>query len=255
MPLISASALPVLAGLIAACVTTLGLFLVARQRGRDGGVPALFEIAAAGMLIVLCAVHILPEALRLHPQALMLILTGVAIGAGIALIQSQALRETGGPKIGSIAAPLTAIGLHSTLDGVLYAVAFETSLSSGVSAAAGLILHEIPEGAVALTLLLRHGFKPTRAFGLAFLVAAATTPFGALISAPVIAALGEAATGALYAVSAGFLAFMALGPMLTPLRTKPSHNGFLALILGGALALGLHAVPLGTHQHEAPHAH
>jgi zinc and cadmium transporter len=249
----TASTLPVLAGLVAACVTSLGLWMVARARGREGGLPALFEIAAAGMLIVLCVIHILPEALRLHQQAMVYIAAGLIAGVGIALIQNRAMHASGDQA--SVILPLAALGLHSTLDGVLYAVAFEASVASGVSAAAGLILHEIPEGAIALTLLLRRGFTLARALVIAFLVAAATTPFGAAISAPVLSALGSDTTGALYAVSAGLLAFMALGPMLQPFRDRPSGQGFAALALGGVLALGFHALPLGTHAHDHDHAH
>jgi ZIP family zinc transporter len=255
MPSIPASAFPVLAGLVAACVTSLGLFLVATRGGRNGALTRLFETAAAGMLIVLCAVHILPEAMRLHPRAIFYIVAGLLAGAAIALVQAQAMGKAGTENSLPIVAPLAALGLHSTLDGVLYAVAFEASVASGVSAAAGLILHEIPEGAIALTLLLQRGVAPLRAFGLAFLIAAATTPFGAAISAPLVAALGTDATGALYAASAGFLAFMALGPMLQPLRQNPSRSGFLALGLGALLALAFHALPLGTHAHDAHESH
>ena len=68
-----------------------------------------------------------------------------------------------------------------------------------------MVLHEFPEGIITYLLLMRGGVYERRAMLLAFLAAAVTTPFGMLVSYPLIRQIEEATLGILLAVSAGAL--------------------------------------------------
>jgi zinc transporter ZupT len=58
--------------------------------------------------------------------------------------------------------PMVGIGFHSFIDDVIYSVAFNVSVLTGVLAAIGMVLHEFPEGIVTFVPLERGGFSKRR---------------------------------------------------------------------------------------------
>ena len=118
--------------------------------------------------------------------------------------------------------PILAIAMHSFIDGIVYSVTFAASFSAGVFAALGLIMHEFPEGVIAFAILRRHGVSNRRSFLWAFLAAAATTPLGVIVSGPFMYGLGGETIGALFALSAGLLLYVATGPLMKPLKDRKS---------------------------------
>jgi zinc transporter ZupT len=74
-------------------------------------------------------------------------------------------------------------------------------------ASLGLILHEAPEGVVAMALALQAGLRPPAAAGIAVLASSLTTPLGWVMAH----AVGESAQGAMqamFAASAGLLLYV-----------------------------------------------
>ncbi len=254
---------PLSFGLLAAFITTVGLIIVATRSDWSARYADLFGLAAGGMLISLSLLHIAPEAFALSPHASKFMLAGflggLIINSGIGALFPEKMNGTRGAAV----TPLIAIALHSLIDGVIYSVTFAASFSSGVYAAGALILHEFPEGVIAFAILRRHGFTNRQSFFWAFVASAATTPFGVLISAPVMFTLDTVTIGSLFAVSAGLLIYVATGPLLEPLRTEPSKRSFMALIIGVLAAIGLSNMPVhghledepGVHKAAAPHNH
>jgi len=246
-------AAPLLFGLIAACVTTLGLFVIARHAAWSERYAGLFGLAAGGMLVTVILLHIAPDAFARHDNAAPFIFAGF-LGA---LLLNQGLRTLRGRAAVTgedMLAPLIAIAVHSFVDGVVYAVTFAASASSGLMAAGALILHEFPEGMIAFAILRRGGVSARRAFIGAFLAAAATTPLGVLMSGPVMTLVGPEGLASLFALSAGLLLFVATGPLLGPLREETRPQGLAAVCAGVALALVLVLVPGHTHGDGRPHA-
>ncbi len=47
------------------------------------------------------------------------------------------------------------IGIHSLVDGIVYAVTFSVSILSGVLAGIGLVIHEFAEGVITFSVLLK----------------------------------------------------------------------------------------------------
>ena len=256
---------PLFFGLIAAFVTTVGLIVVAQRGDWSARNAHLFGLAAAGMLTTMAFLHILPEAFLHSSNAP----TWLAIGFFGGLVLNFAVRaifpERPGNTRGMDAfTPIMAIAIHSFIDGVVYSVTFAASFSSGVYTAVGLTLHEFPEGVIAYAILRRHGVSNRNAFIWAFLASALTTPLGVVVSAPFMYGLGEDSMGALFAVSAGLLIYVATGPLMAPLREVAPKQGLPALATGIAAAAIIASLPLTDHQHgpsiedsvmPQPHAH
>lgn len=246
---------PLFFGLIAAFVTTIGLVAVASRSDWSARYADLFGLAAGGMLVTLSLLHIAPEAFALSPQAPAFMLGGFLGGLLLHFGINAAFPEkVSGGKAAAVT-PLLAIAIHSFLDGVIYSVTFAASFTSGVYAAVALILHEFPEGVIAFAILRRHGFTNKSSFIWAFLVSAATTPFGVLVSAPFMFALSPEMIGSMFAISAGLLLYVATGPLMEPLHEQPPARSFLSLTTGIVAALLLSQIPVHGHDMHDPHAH
>lgn len=249
---------PLFFGLTAAFITSLGLLAVALRADWSARNADLFGLAAGGMLVTLTLLHIAPEAFRKADSAPAFILAGFLGG----LLLNQATRLLQGQGAGIPArrpiealTPILAIGIHSFIDGVIYAVTFAASFESGVFAAVSLILHEFPEGVIAFAILRAAGTSNRGAFIWAFLAAAATTPLGVAVSGPFMYNVGEETLGQLFALSAGLLLFVATGPLLAPARVETPARSLFAVGAGVAVALAIALAPFGDHHGHLGHAH
>lgn len=246
---------PILFGLIAALVTSIGLVAVAIRSEWTARQSGLFSLAAGGMLISLTLLHIVPEALMMDIGAPTFLLAGffggLLLSSGIEMVFPE---KAGGRSLALT--PVLAVGLHSFLDGVIYSVTFAASFEAGVYASTSLILHEFAEGVIAFAILSRHGFRVKEALLWAFLAAGATTPFGALVSGLFLTGLGPEIVAGLYALSAGLLIYVATGPLMHPLKEEPPVRGILALGAGIGVALLLILLPIHGHSgHGNAHDH
>lgn len=242
---------PLFFGLIAAFVTTLGLLAVALRSDWSMRYANLFGLAAAGMLTAMAFLHIVPEAFALSDSAPIWLTAGFFSGLLLHYFIRTFFPEREDSKLPSEAiTPILAIACHSFIDGIVYSVTFAASFTAGVFAAVGLILHEFPEGVIAFAILRRHGVSNRSAFVWAFLAAAATTPFGVLVSGPFMFGLGEEVLGSLFALSAGLLLFVATGPLMAPLKEVEPTRGLVALSAGVLIAVSLLFAPIPGHDHD-----
>ena len=102
---------------------------------------------------------------------------------------------------------ISVLGLHSTIDGAVYSTAFWHDQDSGFLASLGLILHEAPEGVVAMLLALQTGLRTPAAVLVAFFASSLTTPLGWLL-ANLIGSHAQGAMSAMFAASAGLLLYV-----------------------------------------------
>lgn len=249
---------PISFGLIAAFFTTIGLIAVSQRSAWSERNANHFGLAAAGMLVTLTLMHIMPEAFDLSVNASPFIFCGFIGGFtlhyAIEAFFAGPEQETNepDPPVARLASrsitPLLAVAIHSFIDGVIYAITFTNSQQSGLYAAISLILHEFPEGVIAFAILRRNGISNRWAFVIAFLAAAVTTPLGVLLSGPFVYNLGDAMSGNLFAISAGLLLFVATGPLMAPMHeTRPRRSHLWALGTGVFVALCISMIPLAGH--------
>jgi zinc and cadmium transporter len=163
-------------------------------------------LAAGRVLLAVAALHLAPEAVESGVLGWVLLIVGV--GAGIAL-ETMFQAESSSEKVTRSAAWLAifVLGLHSTVDGAVYSAAFWHDENSGFLTSLGLILHEAPEGIVAMLLALQTGLRTPMAVLVAFVASSLTTPVGWLL-ANVVGDNAHGAMSAMFAVSAGLLLYV-----------------------------------------------
>jgi zinc transporter ZupT len=199
---------PLLAACVSAAVTTTGVVAISRFEEWARRNAVHFKGFAAGVLIAVSIMHLLPRAFSLSERPSLFIL-----GAFLTVYVADHLLGSSG---------------HSGTPG-----------RSGLIplAAVGMILHEFPEGIVTFVLVTRAGFSKGKAFVLAFLTAALTTPVGALVSHPFVSGIDRLVLGRLLAVAAGALLFVGTAHLLPEVRREGKAGSLLALGAGIALAL------------------
>lgn len=225
---------------VAAAVTTGGILSVRRFEAGVRQSTTYFACFAAGVLITVSFLHIVPQSLAMTARA------PAYLFAGYLLLYAfdRCLRvcvctrpRTADYALGLV--PLLGIGLHSFLDGVIYSISFTVSLFTGFLVAVGMVLHEFPEGIVTYALLLRSGLSRRRSFLLAFLAAALTTPLGAIVSYPFIDRVDPPVLGALLAFSGGTLIYVGATHLLPQAERDPRRFSVVAFGAGIVIALGI----------------
>lgn len=228
------------ASLLAGAITTCGILAIGRYETWARRNTTYFACFAAGVLIAVSFLHIVPEAFAMHARAPAWLFAGYV--AMLLLNRFLTAHVCDKPHTAEFAiglVPLVGIGFHSFLDGIIYSIGFNVSLYTGALVALGMVLHEFPEGIVTYTLLIRGGFTPRRAFQLAFLAAAATTPLGTLISYPLISRIDQSTLGALLSLSSGALIYVGATHLLPRAESEPRRFSMLAFAAGAVVALGI----------------
>ncbi len=230
--------IPFSASLIAASVTAAGLVAIRYFEPWGRRNTTYFACFAAGVLISVSLLHIVPTALAMSTAAPTYLLAGYLVMHVLNRFLTAYVcdkPETADYAIGLI--PLLGIGFHSFIDGVIYSITFTVSFYTGVLAAIGMILHEFPEGIVTYLLMLRGGFGKKRALRYAFLAAAVTTPLGSAVSFPFINSIQRPLLGALLALSAGSLIYVGATHLLPRAEHEPGRYSLVALATGTLVAV------------------
>ena len=161
-----------------------------------------------GMVILFVGLtHLAPEAFAAGDVERIFLVGGAVVGILLEVLFRT--RPAASPATEHIGAWLgiVVLGLHSTLDGAVYTAVFWHNHASGLMASGGLILHEAPEGIVAMALALKAGLKPPVAAVTAVLASSVTTPLGWII-AHAIGESGQGVMQTMFAASAGLLLYV-----------------------------------------------
>ena len=225
--------------LLAAFVTSLGIYTIRRFAGWGQRNTTYFMCFAAGVLIAASFLHIIPESFTMNPQAPIWLLVGFLglhlFNRFLTAFVCERDPEKKDYAIGVV--PMLGIGFHSFIDGFIYSIAFTVSILTGYLATMGMVLHEFPEGIITYLLLVRGGLSEPRAMVLAFLAAAATTPLGMLVSYPLISSIERPTLGALLALSAGALVYVGATHLLP--RAEQEHRRFSLVALAGGVLVAV----------------
>lgn len=228
-----------LTSLTAAAVTSLGIWTIRRYADWGRRNTAYFMCFAAGVLISASFLHMIPKAFSLNPHGPAFLLVGFFGMHLFHRLLTAFVCERDPEKkdyaIGIL--PMLGIGFHSFIDGFIYSIAFTVSLLTGALAAAGMVLHEFPEGIVTYLLLVRGSFAERKAALLAFCAAAATTPAGMLVSWPMVRAIDPPTLGLLLAVSAGALVYVGATHLLP--RADQENRRYSLVALAGGIAVAI----------------
>lgn len=224
-----------LTSLVAAAVTSLGIWTIRRFADWGYRNSAYFMCFAAGVLISASFLHMIPKAFSLNPNAPAWLLAGFfgmhLFNRFITAFVCDRDPQRKDYALGLL--PMLGIGFHSFIDGFIYSIAFSTSVLTGFLATVGMVLHEFPEGIVTYLLLVKSGFEERRASSLAFMAAAASTPLGMLVSWPMVSAISQPTLGLLLSMSAGALIYVGATHLLP--RAEREHRRYSLVALGGGI--------------------
>jgi len=226
------------ASLLAAGVTTIGIYVIRRfdHWGRENSI--YFVCFAAGVLISVSFLHIIPKAFSMNVNAPFYLFSGyLSLHLFNRFINAFVCDKTTDKQYSIGLIPMFGIGFHSFIDGFIYSITFTVSVFTGVMAATGMVLHEFPEGIITYLLLIRGGFNAKKSFALAFLAAAVTTPVGMLVSYPYISAINRPFLGALLAFSAGALVYVGATHLLPQAENEHKKYSLFALSAGILVAI------------------
>jgi zinc and cadmium transporter len=222
-----------LASFLACMVTTTGIIAISRYEkwGMDNAV--YFMSFAAGVLVSVSFIHIIPKSIGMNASAPLYLLAGfLSLYLLNRFLKVYICHEYDCADLTLGIIPMLGVGLHSFLDGVIYSVTFNVSIFTGILAAFGMVLHEFPEGIVTFLLLERGGINKKKSTWYAFLAAAISTPLGTLISFPFIERLERSTLGALLAFSAGALVYVGASHLLPAVERENRNYTFFAMAAG-----------------------
>jgi zinc transporter ZupT len=226
-----------LASSLACMVTTIGIYVISKFEAWGRRNTVYFMSFAAGVLVSVSFIHIIPRSFQMHAEAPVFLLGGfLALYLFNRFLNLYICEEYACETFSLSVTPMVGIGLHSFIDGVIYSVTFNVSIFTGALAAIGMILHEFPEGIVTFLLLEWGGFSRKRAAIYAFLAAAISTPLGTLISYPFVADVGRSTLGILLAVSAGALVYVGASHLLPEVEKENKRYSLIALMVGVLVA-------------------
>ncbi len=228
------------ASVLAVVVTTVGIFVIRNyeQWGRRNS--TYFICFAAGVLISVSFLHIVPTSIEMNNRAPIYLLAGYFFMHFLNRFITAYVCDrptTTDYAIGLV--PMIGIGIHSFIDGMIYSITFTVSIFTGVLAAIGMVLHEFPEGIVTYVLLIKGGMSKKSAFWLAFIFAALTTPLGMIMSFPFVAEINQDMLGALLALSAGALIYVGATHLLPAAEKESRRHSLIALGSGIAVSIGI----------------
>lgn len=227
-----------LVSFLACVVTTVGIVVIARYEKWGMDNAAYFMSFAAGVLISVSFIHIIPKSFEMNASAPLFLLAGfLTLHLFNRFLRAYVCQEIGCENLTLGIIPMLGVGLHSFLDGVIYSVTFNVSIFTGALAAIGMVLHEFPEGIVTFLLLERGGFNKKKSAWFAFLAAAISTPLGTLVSYPFIERIERPTLGILLAFSAGALVYVGASHLLPAVERENKKYTLLSMAVGILVAV------------------
>lgn len=226
------------ASILAALVTAAGIYTIRHFEAWGRKYSIYFVCFAAGVLIAVSFLHIIPRSFEMSAHAPAYLLGGfVLLHLLNHFVTAFVCERKPDNQFGIGLLTTIGIGFHSFIDGIVYSITFSVSIFTGTLAAIGMVLHEFPEGIITYLLLLRGGFSERTSLIAAFLAASLSTPLGMLISYPYISTIDKPLLGTLLSLSAGALVYVGASHLLPQAEKEGGKYSLPALAAGILVAV------------------
>lgn len=223
---------------LAAAVTALGIYTIRHFEAWGRKYSIYFVCFAAGVLISVSFLHIIPKSFEMSASAPAYLLSGFVLLHLFNRFITAFVCERGmDSQYGLGLVAMLGIGFHSFIDGVIYSITFTVSIFTGALAATGMVLHEFPEGIITYLLLLRGGVSEKISLILAMLAASLSTPLGMLVSYPYISRIDQPLLGKLLSLSAGALVYVGATHLLP--QAEQEHRKYSLFALGAGILVAV----------------
>jgi zinc and cadmium transporter len=218
----------------AAVINGFGILTIYNKKEWAEKMKTYFMCFAAGVLISVPLMSAFPEAVEKNHNAGFFALIGfLFMFFSNKIIQYKTKQKC-------LAFGITAIegiGIHSFVDGMIYAVAFSTSILTGFLAGIGLVIHEFAEGIITFSVLIEGGFSKKKAVIYAIFASSLTTPLGAFLAYPFVKTLSQPILGLSLGFVVGVLIYISASHLLPEARGHEERHSIIAFLFGIALAL------------------
>ena len=209
------------ASVVVALVSLISVVHTVEDERLESWMPRLIAVAV-GVLLGDAFLHLLPDAIEIGEAQDGTVFFWALVGMlGFFFIETGLLRrgnsgvknsKQGERSIESFARMnLIGDGIHSFVDGILIASSFLVDPALGLATTIAIVLHEIPQEISDISVLIRGGYKKTRAVTLNFLCALFCTA-GAMITL-VLSNLMEIALENMLALTAGGFIYICCRPL------------------------------------------
>lgn len=233
---------------IASLATLLGGWLVVRFLQGRRSFMRLLSGAAAGYLLSVTLVRIIPEALEQGGESMTLWVLGGYLAVHVMehgitphFHYGEETHPVGSQWAGGLA--LIGLSLHSLLDGMSLSAAVQTRSNLGGLVFLGILFHRIPEGATISSIFLSRGHTRKGALLAAGALAAASM-LGALMHGYL-----QLPVGPTLGVAAGLGIYVASSDLLPEVQKEPGWRSSLSILAGAGLFLL--SLWLSPHHHPA----
>ncbi len=231
---------------IASLATLLGGWMVVRFLQGRRSFMRLLSGAAAGYLLAVTLVRIIPEALEQGGEAMTLWVLGGYLAVHVMehgitphFHYGEETHPVGHQWAGGLA--LLGLSLHSLLDGMSLSAAALTRSNLGGLVFLGILFHRIPEGATISSIFLSHGHSRKGA-----LLAAGTLAAASMLGALAHGIL-QLPVGPTLGVAAGLGIYVASSDLLPEVQKEPGWRSSLSILAGAGLFLL--SLWLAPHKH------
>lgn len=226
---------------IAGVATFIGILLMMRFEKVAKDYSSYLISLAAGVLLGSAFFNIIPESLELNSNALAVVLTGFLL---FYLIEHlfivhgfhHDVKEHRKHAIGYTS--IIGLAVHSLVDGFAIGIGFQIANAIGLIVAFAVIMHELPEGITAMTVLIHSGIKKRTAMIYSMIVALAT-PVGAIFAYYFLYELSKEALGSLFAIAAGSFIYIGASDLIPELHSSNKRFNTILLLIGVGLIYAL----------------
>lgn len=241
----------------AGAATLIGIALLRAAGKRALQYSHRLNSMAAGFILAVSFLHLLPEAVELTKDALLFAGIGFAIfymleavlvvhsGVEIHFTTDERSERTRPRAL----VAFSGLFFHSLLDGIIIAVAFQAdehmTTNLGLLTAVSVILHELPEGITTFSLLMTSVSQKT-ALWLSVAVALAT-PAGAVLSLIAMPEISQETIGKFIALAAGSFLYVGASDLVPETHGKHGIRNALYLLAGAAAIYLIGILTRGGH--------
>lgn len=225
--------LSIILGIVAGAASLFGSLFVLTKRKISKESLFYFIAAGAGFILAATLLEMLPEAMKITPNAMLYIILGFFLIHFFEHIISSHFHfgeETHKEEIHKSTAwsILLALTIHTFLDGVSISAGFNINLLLGITIFSAVILHKIPDGFTIASVMLASGREKKGALAASLVISFST------IAGSFWAATFTNYTPILLAVSAGAFLHIATTDLI-PEIVKQKKTTYSLAIFGGVL--------------------
>jgi ZIP family zinc transporter/zinc and cadmium transporter len=183
---------------------------------------------AAGVMLALAFIHLIPEGLVLNSGTMIYVLLGFLVMFFLQFVvlfhpchDEECSKHTGVTSIAGLS-------LHSIIDGLIIAVGFEVNNSIGILTTIAILLHKLPDGITISGILLHSSASKKKIFNLSLLTAC-FTPIGTISGIFLFKGMSTSVLGALLGLTAGSFIFLSASDLIP--ETHKCKNRFAPFML------------------------